>query len=242
MVNRPWEGSNVVVHLGVHAGPEKQSGSLISGFAHIDSRTAHALEEEQSALHLCAHALKERQHAAGAVCLPLDVTLLGQLLSPVHRQSYTSGAHLPRRGLLSDHIISFIITGLANPKPQAIGRTRRTPAEHNCLQSRIDLRCRKAQKKRCSPQREPEESAGEVLPQGAIKVQEWLESVWELTKEVGALESDLQPGLGRAGARQPFCVRVKHDEIIARDEGWQVRPMIDGIEAQSKALQGNTVH
>jgi hypothetical protein len=115
------------------------------------------------------------------------------------------------------------------------------PAEHNCLLSLVDLRCRKAEKKRCSPQRESEESAGEVLPQGAIKVQEWLESVWELTKEVGALESDLQAGLSRAGARQPFCVRVKHDEITARDEGWQVRPMIDGIEAQSKALQGNTV-
>ena len=72
----------------LHAGPEKQPGSFISRFMHIHGRSAHALQEEQRPINDCAHAIKQRPHAARAIGLTLYLTLLGQLLSPAWGQEF----------------------------------------------------------------------------------------------------------------------------------------------------------
>lgn len=73
-------------------------------------------------------------------------------------------------------------------------------------------------------------------------MQERLEGVWKLAEEIGPLEGNLEARLRRAGARQPFGVRVKHDKIVPTHKGWQICPVVDSIEAQTKALHGNTTY
>ncbi len=92
----------------------------------------------------------------------------------------------------------------------------------------------------CSPQGKSEKGAGICISEGAVEVQERLEGVWKLAEEIGPLEGNLEARLRRAGARQPFGMRVKHDKIVPTHKGWQICPVVDSIEAQTKALHGNT--
>jgi len=78
----------------------------------------------------------------------------------------------------------------------------------------------------------------EAVSQCAVKVEEGLESVGKLVEQIGALEGDFEARLRCAGAGQPLCMRVKHDQVVTRDEGWHIRPVIYRIEAQSKTLHG----
>lgn len=78
----------------------------------------------------------------------------------------------------------------------------------------------------------------EAVPECAVKMEEGLESVGKLAEQIGALKGNFEARMRCAGARQPLCMRVKHDQVVARDKGWQICPVIHRIEAQPESLHG----
>lgn len=92
---------------------------------------------------------------------------------------------------------------------------------------------------RWSPQGESEKGAWKAFSEIALEVQEWLECVWELGQQISTLEGNFKAWLSRAGAWQPFCMRVEHDQVVARHKARHVRPVVNSIEAQPKTLHNN---
>lgn len=91
------------------------------------------------------------------------------------------------------------------------------------------------------PQREAEEGAAIVAPQGAAKVQEGAKGVWELAEQVRLLKADLEARLGGRDARQVAAVRVKHDRVVPRHKHGHVRQVVDRVEAQPKPLHSTCI-
>lgn len=90
-----------------------------------------------------------------------------------------------------------------------------------------------------SPQGESEKGSRKAFPEVALEVQERLECVWELGQQISALEGNLQAWLSRAGAGQPLCMRVEHDQVIPRNKARHVRPVVNSVETQAKTLRNN---